>query len=65
MPCSKSYETIKEKINYNYILISNILVLDDKYKEIKYDNYNYDIKILFNKWIEQIELDNEPNYNKK
>lgn len=60
----ESYKIIKKKLLQNYILISNILALNNKYAEITDDNYNYEYEKLFTRWIEPIEPSDVNNYKK-
>jgi len=60
----ESYKKIKQIIFNNYIVISNILALNSEYKEITWDNYNYEYNNLFNKWIEPIEPSDNMGYKK-
>jgi hypothetical protein len=63
---SDKYKIISNNINISYILISNILsyTTSHKYQEITEDNYNYNDRELFNKWIKPIEPDHTTNYKK-
>jgi len=60
----KSYKKIKKIIFNNYIIVSNILALNSKHKEITWHDYNYDYDILFNKWIEPVEPSDTDIYKK-
>lgn len=63
---SDKYKITFNNISTSYILISNILnyIASDKYQEIIEDNYNYNDRELFDKWIEPINPDDTTNYKK-
>lgn len=63
---SYKYKITFNNISTSYIIISNILnyIASDKYQAIIEDNYNYNDRKLFDKWIEPINPDDTTNYKK-